>query len=223
MDNQQKIENYIRWCVRHEIINEDRETENTGFNASLVAQFMERTGQTEWTPDALDKAFEVLKPKLRLYSSTAEAKYGNLSNELTAAEHDTVNSWAAHQNRLVTDGADGAANKRNIITWLQSKNMPITVQNLSLALSNIVNNGHLGYAPLVWKRVEQKTQEREVSDAEIATWRSRAEGAVVRSPQGHILQTKTAAVQAIFVKNDKGEVDWRQTYLARERAAERRS
>jgi hypothetical protein len=73
----------------------------------------------------------------------------------------------------------------------------------------------------VWKRVEQKQQEREVSDAEIATLRSRAEGAVVRTPSGLVNNTKTAAVRAILVKNGKGEVDWRQTYLARERAVAR--
>jgi hypothetical protein len=81
---------------------------------------------------------------------------GELSNHLTTDEHRVIDQWAAHQNRLVTHGADGAANKHNIVTWLQEKNMPITAANLSLALSNIVNSGHLGHAPLVWKRVEQK-------------------------------------------------------------------
>jgi hypothetical protein len=93
-------------------------------------------------------------------------------------------------------------------------------RNLDVALQNIINNGHLVHAPLVWKPIKVKKQDREMSDAEIATWRSRAESARVETPSGLVLQGKTAEVQKIVVTAD-GKTDWKATALAREIAAAR--
>jgi len=59
-----------------------------------------------------------------------------------------------------------------------------------------------------------------MSEAEIATWRSRAEGARVETPSGLVLQGKAAEVQKIVVTAD-GKSDWKATALAREIAAAR--
>jgi hypothetical protein len=60
-----------------------------------------------------------------------------------------------------------------------------------------------------------------MSDAEIATWRSRAEGACVRIPSGLILRTKTEEIQKIVVNGADGKVNWKATAQAREIAAAR--
>jgi len=59
-----------------------------------------------------------------------------------------------------------------------------------------------------------------MSDAEIATWRSRAESARVETPSGLVLQGKTAEVQKVVVTAN-GKTDWKATALAREIAAAR--
>ena len=110
----------------------------------------------------------------------------------------------------------------NILSWLRERNLEICNRNLDVALQNIINNGHVGHAPLVWKRIAVKKQEREMSDAELATWRSRAESARVETPSGLVLQGKTAEVQKIVVNGADGKIDWKATALARERAAERK-
>ena len=97
--------------------------------------------------------------------------------------------------------------------------MEITGHNLNLALQNVISSGHLGHAPLVWKRIAVKKQEREMSDAELATWRSRAESARVETPSGLVLQGKTAEVQKIVVNGADGKIDWKATAMAREVAA----
>ena len=60
-----------------------------------------------------------------------------------------------------------------------------------------------------------------MSDAEIATWRSRAESARVETPSGLIVRGKTEEVQKIMVNGADGKIDWRLTAQARERAAAR--
>ena len=113
-------------------------------------------------------------------------------------------------------------NATNILSWLRKRNMEITGHNLNLALQNVISSGHLGHAPLVWKRIAVKKQEREMSGAELATWRSRAESARVETPSGLVLQGKTAEVRKIVVNGADGKIDWKATALARERAAERK-
>jgi hypothetical protein len=44
-------------------------------------------------------------------------------------------------------------NATNILSWLRKRNMEITGHNLNLALQNVISSGHLGHAPLVWKRI----------------------------------------------------------------------
>jgi hypothetical protein len=175
----------------------------------------------QWTRENLDKALVQLRPHLKFYESSAQAAHGQFSNQLSESDRNTVDAWLKTQGRLVADGDDGLRNRMNIVTWLQEKNMPISTHNLSLALSNIVNRGHLGHPPLVWKKVEQKKQEREVSNAEIATWRSRAEGARVTTPSGLVLRTKTEEIQKIVVNGADGKIDWKATAQARELAASR--
>lgn len=139
---------------------------------------------------------------------------------MTPQEADIFDAWMSRQ-RLESPVSDqGKENATNILSWLRERNMEITGHNLNLALQNIINNGHLGHAPLVWKRIAVKKQERETSDAEIATWRSRAESARVETPSGLVLQGKTAEVQKIVVTAD-GKTDWKATALAREIAAAR--
>jgi hypothetical protein len=157
-----------------------------------------------------------LRPYLKFYESSAQTAHGQFSNQSSESDRNTVDAWSRTQGRLVTEGDDGLRNKMNIVGWLLEKNMPINTHNLSLALSNIVNRGRLGHPPLVWKKVEQKKQEREVSNAKIATWRSRAEGARVSTPSGLVLRTKTEEIQKIEVNGSDGKIDWKATAQARE-------
>jgi hypothetical protein len=55
-----------------------------------------------------------------------------------------------------------------------------------------------------------------MSDADLATWRSRAESARVETPSGLVLQGKTAEVQKIVVNGADGKIDWKATAMARE-------
>jgi len=60
-----------------------------------------------------------------------------------------------------------------------------------------------------------------MSDAEIATWRSRAESARVETPSGLIVRGKTEEVQKITLNDASGKIDWKATAQAREIAAAR--
>ena len=81
------------------------------------------------------------------------------------------------------------------------------------------NKGYYGHAQIHWKPIPVKKQEREMSDAEIATWRSRAESARAETPSGLVLSGKTAEIQSIVVNGEDGKIDWRQTAIKREQAA----
>jgi hypothetical protein len=117
------------------------------------------------------------------------------------------------------DSDQGKENATNILSWLRERNMEIISRNLDLALQNVICSGHLGHAPLVWKPLKVKKQEREMSDAEIATWRSRAESARVETPSGLVWRGKTEEVQKIIVNGANGQVDWKATAQAREPTA----
>jgi hypothetical protein len=136
-------------------------------------------------------------------------------------EADIFDAWMSRQ-RLESPASDqGKENATNILSWLRERNMEITGRNLDLALQNIISNGHLGHTPLVWKRIAVKKQEREMSDAELATWRSRAESARVETPSGLVLRGRTEEVQKIMMNGADGKIDWKATAQAREFAAAR--
>jgi hypothetical protein len=140
---------------------------------------------------------------------------------MTTQEADVFDAWVGRQRLEGLESDKGKENAANILSWLQERNMEIISRNLDVALQNIINNGHLGHAPLVWKPIKVKKQEREISDAEIATWRSRAESARVETPSGLIVRGKTEEVQKIMVNGADGKIDWKTTAQARERAAAR--
>jgi hypothetical protein len=137
---------------------------------------------------------------------------------MTPQEADIFDAWMSRQ-RLESAKDQGMENATDILSWLRERNLEIISRNLDVALQNIICNGHLGHAPLVWKPIKVKKQEREMSDAEIATWRSRAESARVETPSGLVLQGKTAEVQKIVVNGADGKIDWKATAMAREVAA----
>jgi hypothetical protein len=138
---------------------------------------------------------------------------------MTEAEKQIVTQWFYRQ-RLVQDGDFGFQNKENLVSWLKEKNMEVSGRNLDLALSNIINNGHYGQAQLHWKQAPVNKEQRELSDNEIATWRSRAEGARAETPSGLVLQGKAAQIQSIVVVGENGKTDWKATAIARERAVD---
>jgi hypothetical protein len=140
--------------------------------------------------------------------TSAQQAWNSAAQSLVQGDRDTILDYVKNSKNLNSAGDNLYTNATSIASYLIQQRLP--VQNLDTVLPRVVQSRF----PLIsQKRLQDsdRKSEREVSDAEIATWRSRAEGAVVRSPQGHILQTKTAAVQAIVVKNANGEVDWRQT------------
>jgi hypothetical protein len=140
---------------------------------------------------------------------------------MTPQEAEIFDAWLSRQRLESSDSDQGKENATNILIWLRERNMEITGRNLTLALQNIISSGHLGHAPLVWKCIAVKKQERETSDAELATWRSRAESARVETPAGLVLRGKTEEVQKIMVNDTDGKIDWKATAQAREIAAAR--
>jgi hypothetical protein len=139
---------------------------------------------------------------------------------MTPQEAEIFDTWMSRQ-RLESPASDqGKENATNLLTWLRERNLEIIGCNLDLALQNIISSGHLGHAPLVWKRIAVKKKHREMCDAELATWRSRAECARVETPSGLVLRGKTEEVQKIIVDAD-GKIDWKATAQAREIAAAR--
>jgi hypothetical protein len=205
---------YHQWCQKYGVIADDDS------NAEVVARYFQETWQQDVTEANLDSAFPLLKSHLK-FCTLSEAAYQKLTAKMTEAEKQIVTQWFTRQ-RLVQDGDLGFQNKENLVSWLKEKNMEVSGRNLDLALSNIIKKGHYGHPILAWKSVEVKKQEREVSDAEIATWRSRAEGVVVRTPSGLVINGKTEEVRKIVVNGEDGKIDWRLTAQARELAASRK-
>jgi hypothetical protein len=203
-----------QWCAKHSVIPTDPD------NTKVVAEYFQEIWKEDVTEANLDLAFPQLRARLKCYTPS-EAAYQKLTAKMTEAEKQTVTQWFNRQ-RLVQDGDLGFQNKENLVSWLKEKNMEVSGRNFDLALSNIINKGHYGHPILAWKSVEVKKQEREVSDAEIATWRSRAEGVVVRTPSGLVINGKTEEVRKIVVNGADGKIDWKQTALKRELAASRR-
>jgi hypothetical protein len=157
----------------------------------LPASSFLKTWGEDTTEANLDNALPYIRPHLK-FKSDALVKLENAANGMALQEAEIFDAWMSRQRLESPDSDQGKENATNILIWLREKNLEIIGRNLDLALQNIINNGHLGHAPLVWKPVKAKKQEHEMSDAEIATWRSRAEGARVETPSGLFLQGKTA-------------------------------
>jgi hypothetical protein len=213
----QEVQAYTTWCNKHHVFFQGEEGVGNG---NFVRDYFLKTWDEEITEANLDKALPYIRPHLK-FKSDALVKLENAANGMTPQEADIFDAWMSRQ-RLESPVSDqGKENATNILSWLRERNMEITGHNLNLALQNVISSGHLGHAPLAWKRVEVKKQERKMSDAEIATWRSRAESARVETPSGLVLQGKTAEVQKIIVNRDDGKTDWKATAQAREIAAAR--
>jgi hypothetical protein len=215
--NNQEVQAYKSWCSKHHVFLEGQEGVDT---ANFVRDYFLKTWGEDITEVNLDKALPYIRPHLK-FKSDAYLKLEQAANGMTPQEADIFDAWVSRQQLESPVSDQGKENATNIICWLRKRNMEITGHNLNLALQNIINNGHLGHGPLVWKRTEVKKQERELSAVEIATWRSRAEGACVRTPSGLVLRTKTEEIQKIVANGADGQIDWRATALARERAAAR--
>jgi hypothetical protein len=213
-----EIRAYADFCAKHHIIHDN--SKNDEDNANFILDYF----LNKWNADITQANLSVALPKIREYLNfytPTEAAYQKLAAQMTEAEKQTVHQWFSRQ-RLAQDGDTGLQNQTNLVSWLKEKNFEVTSRNLDLALSNVISKGHFGHPILAWKSVEPKKQEREVSDAEIATWRSRAEGVVVRTPSGLVINGKTEEVRRIVVNGEDGTVDWRLTAQARELAASRK-
>jgi hypothetical protein len=213
----QEVQAYTTWCNKHHVFFQGEEGVGNG---NFVRDYFLKTWDEEITEANLDKALPYIRPHLK-FKSEALVKLENAANGMTPQEADIVDAWMSRQGLESLASDRGKENATNILSWLRERNLEIVSRNLDVALQNIINNGHLGHAPLVWKRIAVKKQEREMSDAEIATWRSRAEGACVRTPSGLILRTKTEEIQKIVVNGADGKVNWKATAQAREIAAAR--
>jgi hypothetical protein len=67
---------------------------------------------------------------------------------MTQAEISVFSSWIQRQ-RLVQDESDqGKENAGNVISWVRERGLDITPRSLDMALTNIVNSGHIGHANL---------------------------------------------------------------------------
>jgi hypothetical protein len=209
----------LRSCFaeRHHVFFEGEEGVDNG---NFVRDYFLKTWGEDITKANLDKALPYIRPHLR-FKSEALVKLENAANGMTPQEADIFDAWMSRQRLESPDSDQGKENATNILSWLRERNMEITGHNLNLVLQNVISSGHLGHAPLVWKRIAVKKQEREMSDAEIATWRSRAESARVETPSGLVLRGKTEEVQKITLNDASGKIDWKATAQAREIAAAR--
>jgi hypothetical protein len=212
----QEVQAYTTWCNKHHAFFQGQEGVDNG---NFVQDYFLKTWGEDITEANLDKALPYIRPHLK-FKSEALVKLENAANGMTPQEADIFDAWMSRL-RLESANDQGMENATNILSWLRERNLEIISRNLDVALQNIICNGHLGHAPLVWKPIKVKKQEREMSDAEIATWRSRAESARVETPSGLVLQGKTAEVQKIVVNRDNGKTDWKATAQAREIAAAR--
>jgi hypothetical protein len=216
--NNQEVQAYQSWYSKHHVFLEGQEGVDT---ANFVRDYFLKTWGEDITEVNLDKALPYIRPHLK-FKSHAYLKLEQAANGMTPQEADIFDAWLSRQQLESPVSDQGKENATNILSWLRERNMEITGHNLNLALQNIICNGHLGHAPLVWKPIKAKKQERGMSDVEIATWRSRAEGVVVRTPSGLVHNGKTEEVQKIVVNGVDGKIDWRLTAQARELAASRR-
>jgi hypothetical protein len=213
----QEVAAYTAFCRKHHVFFEGQEGVDNG---NFVRDYFLKTWGQDITETNLDRALPYIRPHLK-FKSDALVKLENAANGMTLQEAEIFDAWMSRQ-RLESPVSDqGKENATNILSWLRERNMEITSGNLDVALQNIICNGHLGHAPLVWKPIKVKKQEREMSDAEIATWRSRAESARVETPSGLVLRGKTEEVQKITLNDASGKIDWKATAQARERAAAR--
>jgi hypothetical protein len=206
---------YETWCQKHHVILDGQDGVD---NANLVRDYFLQTWGEDIAEANLDKALPQMRPFLK-FKSSALVKLEKTANSMTTQEADVFDAWVGRQRLEGLESDKGKENATNILSWLRERNLEIIGRNLDLAVQNIICNGHLGHAPLVWKRIAVKKQEREMSDAELATWRSRAESARVETPSGLVLQGKTAEVQKIVVNGADGKIDWKATAMAREVAA----
>jgi len=208
---------YRQFCFKHHVISDGSQDDVD--NANFIRDFFLRQWQHDINETTLEAALPKIRPFLKFHSPL-QTKVFELVDGMMASERSVFNAWLERQ-RLVADGDSGLQNFVNVASWMCEKGWEITATSLDRALGNIVNSGHLGHPPLVWKKVEQKKEEREMSDAEIATWKSRAEGACARTPSGLVLRTKTEQIQQIVVNGPDGKTDWKATAQARELAASR--
>ena len=208
---------YQTWCQKHHVILDGQDGLD---NANLVRDYFLRTWGEDIKEANLDKALPQMRPFLK-FKSSALVKLENTANGMTTQEADVFDAWVGRQRLEGLESDKGKENAANILSWLRERNLEIINRNLDLALQNIICNGHLGHAPLEWTRIAVKKQEREMSHAEIATWRSRAESARVETPSGLVLRGKTEEVQKIMVNGADGKIDWKATAQAREIAAAR--
>jgi hypothetical protein len=214
--NNQEVQAYQSWCNKHHVFFQGEEGVGNG---NFVRDYFLKTWGEDITEANLDKALPYIRPHLK-FKSDAYLKLEQAANGMTPPEADIFDEWMSRQ-RLESANDQGMENATNILSWLRERNLEIISRNLDVALQNIICKGHLGHAPLVWKPIKVKKQEREMSDAEIATWRSRAESARVETPSGLVLRGKTEEVQKTTLNDASGKIDWKATAQAREIAAAR--
>jgi hypothetical protein len=213
----QEVEAYTTWCSKHHAFREGQEGVDNG---NFVRDYFLQTWGEDITEANLDKALPYIRPHLK-FKSHAYLKLEQAANGMTPQEAEIIDAWIVRQSLESPASDHGKENATNILSWLRERNLEICNRNLDVALQNVICSGHLGHAPLVWKRIAVKKQERVMSDMETATWRSRAEGARVETPSGLVLRGKTEEVQKIVVNGPDGKTDWKATAQARERAASR--
>jgi hypothetical protein len=212
----EEVKVYGQFCAKHHVFLDGQWGVD---NANFVPDYFLTTWQQDLTEANLAAALPHIRPYLK-FKTEAEVKLDKASDGMTEKETQIFNAWVQRQRLMQPlDGEQGIENAENIISWVREKNFDFSSKSFDLALSNIINNGHYGHAQLHWKPVQVEKQEREVSDAEIATYRSRAEGVVVRTPSGLVINGKTEKVQSIVVNGADGKIDWKATAQKRELAA----
>jgi hypothetical protein len=154
--NNQEVQAYQSWCSKHYVFLEGAEGTDNG---NFVRDYFLKTWGEDITEANLDKALPYIRPHLK-FKSDAYLKLEQAANGMTPQEADIFDAWLSRQ-RLESPASDqGKENATNLLTWLRERNLEIIGRNLDVALQNIINNGHLGHAPLASLEANQGQETR---------------------------------------------------------------
>src|SRR5262249_9143191 len=146
---------------------------------------------------------------------------------------------------IVDQSNEGMENMIIVLTWLRDRNLQVSSRNLDLALSNSLNSGqrrlhfrpeavpenfgrHTGKSFESWAKddsnreyiggrknhaLNPKLQAEVPKSVQDSAWKQKAESVVGNR------HSETAMIKKLFVTDSSGNIDWRQTYEKRSRAA----
>jgi hypothetical protein len=156
----QEVQNYIQWCADHDIKNEDG-TPDGNHNAQIVATCILEPWGVEFTRENLDKALPQLRSQLKFYTPL-EAECHKLSAGMSQQDRNLILHMVSSRG-LKDSGDDQLTNFATIASYLLDQRLPITPDNVDIALGRITNGGR---RPLLWKKRLQPSEKEAQANRE---------------------------------------------------------